>query len=75
MEEEIARPPVDLIVDGDLRVKVYVWDLSAGYNFNLFEMPLKISANVYNLLNYNYVEFLGNIQPMRNYSLRLDMFF
>lgn len=75
IDETIVRPPVELIVEGDLRVEVYVWDLSAGYNFNLFEVPLKISANVFNLLNYNYVEFLGNIQPLRNFSLRLDAYF
>lgn len=75
IDETIVQPPVELIVEGDLRVEVYVWDLSAGFNFNLFEMPLKISANVYNLLNYNYVEFLGNIQPLRNFSLRLDAYF
>lgn len=75
IDETIVQPPIELIVDGNLRVEVYVWDLSAGYNFNLFDTPLKISANVYNLLNYNYVEFLGNLQPLRNFSLRLDAYF
>lgn len=75
IDETIVQPPVELIVEGDLRVEVYVWDLSAGYNFNLFETPLKLSANVYNLFNYNYVEFLGNIRPLRNFSIRLDMYF
>ncbi len=75
IDETIVQPPVELIVEGDLRVEVYVWDASAGYNFNLFDVPLKLSANVYNIFNYNYVEFLGNIRPLRNFSLRLDMYF
>lgn len=75
IDETIARPPIELIVEGNLRVEVHVWDASAGYNFNLFETPLKISANVYNIMNYNYVEFLGNIRPIRNFSLRLDAYF
>jgi len=75
IDETIVKPPVELIVEGDLRVPVYVWDASAGFNFNLSEIPLKLSANVYNIFNYNYVEFLGNIRPLRNFSLRLDIYF
>lgn len=75
IDETIVQPPAELIVDGNLRVKVYVWDASAGYNFNIFDVPLKLSANVYNIFNYNYVEFLGNLRPLRNFSLRLDMYF
>lgn len=75
IDEAIVYPPTEIIVEGDLRVEVYVWDASAGYNFNLFDVPLKLSANVYNIFNYNYVEFLGNIRPLRNFSLRLDMYF
>lgn len=75
IDEAIVRPPTEIIVEGDLRVAVYVWDASLGYNFNLFETPLKVSANVYNIFNYNYVEFLGNIRPIRNFSLRLDAYF
>ncbi len=75
IDEAIVRPPVELIVEGNLRVAVYVWDASLGYNFNLFENPIKISANIYNIFNYNYVEFLGNIRPIRNFSLRFDAYF
>lgn len=75
IDETIVQPPVNLIKEGDNHVEVYVWDLSAGYNLQLYDVPVKFSLNVYNVFNYNYVEFLGNISPIRNFSLRFDAYF
>ncbi len=75
IDEELTRPPLTLVPDGDLRVDVYTVDLSAGYNFSIGMRPVRIYLNCKNLLNYNYTEFIGNIAPIRNYSISLDLFF
>lgn len=64
-----------LVTDGDLRVPVYVTDLSAGYNLAGFGIPLNITLNAKNLLNYNYIEIIGNLSPIRNVSLGLELVF
>ena len=75
IDDLIAKPPLALVVDGDLRVPVYVTDVSLGYNFLLNSIPAKIYLNAKNIFNYNYVEFIGNIAPIRNYSLSWEIFF
>jgi outer membrane receptor protein involved in Fe transport len=64
-----------VVKDGDLRVPIYVTDVSIGYNIMFGEVPSKIYLNIKNIFNYNYVEFLGNIAPIRNASLSWDIFF
>ena len=63
------------ITDGNQRVAIYVLDLRAGYNFMTFNAPGRIFLNVNNVLNYYYVELIGNISPIRNASLSLELFF
>ncbi len=67
--------PLQVVVDGDKRVPIYVFDLTAGYNFFISTVPAKVYLNVKNLFNYYYVEFIGNIAPLRNVSLNFDLFF
>ena len=64
-----------LIKDGRIRVPVYVLDFRAGYNFSDFGFPARIYFNVNNALNYNYVELIGNIAPIRNFSLSTEYLF
>ena len=71
----LTQPPFALIVDGSKRVPVFVADFSAAYNFFISTYPVKIQLNVKNLFNYNYVEFMGNIAPIRNYSIGTEIFF
>ncbi|MFA7227880.1 MAG: TonB-dependent receptor [Melioribacteraceae bacterium] len=71
----LTQPPINLVIDGDKRVPIYVTDLSAGYNFVLGAIPAKIYLNISNLFNYNYVEFIGNVAPIRNYSVSFELFF
>ncbi len=71
----LTEPPINLVVDGSKRVPVYVTNLSAGYNFFIGSLPVKIYLNVSNLFNYNYVEFIGNVAPIRNYSVSFELFF
>jgi iron complex outermembrane receptor protein len=70
IDEELIN--LGLVPDGNLRVEVFVLDLRAGYNLNLVNIPLKVFLNVNNVLNYNYVELIGNLAPIRNYSLSIE---
>lgn len=73
--EEIDDDLANFIPDAEKRVDVYVLDLRGGYNFNSFGLPLSVSVNADNILNYNYIELVGNISPIRNYSLSLELVF
>jgi outer membrane receptor for ferrienterochelin and colicins len=63
------------IIDGGQRVEVFVVDLRAGYNFIFSNVPGRIFLNLNNALNYYYVELIGNMAPIRNLSLSLELFF
>lgn len=75
IEDDLTRPPLTLVPDGEKRVDVYIFDVAAGYNFSVGIIPVKIFFNCKNLFNYNYIEFVGNIAPIRNYSISLDLYF
>jgi len=71
IDEELIN--LGLVPDGELRVEVFVLDLRAGYNLNFEGVPLRIFFNANNVLNYNYVELIGNLAPIRNYSLSVEI--
>lgn len=71
----LTQPPLILIVDGDNRSDVFVVDLSLGYNFEIASKPFKVFFNGKNIFNYNYVEFIGNLAPIRNFSISLETYF
>ncbi|MFA3784219.1 TonB-dependent receptor domain-containing protein [Melioribacteraceae bacterium 4301-Me] len=71
----LVEPPLALVVDGYKRVPVYVTDINIGYNFFISTIPAKVFLNIKNLFNYYYVEFIGNVAPLRNISLDLELFF
>ena len=73
--EEIDDELVRIVNDGDLRVEVYVLDLRTSYNFNRLGVPISVFLNADNILNYNYVEIIGNLKPIRNYSLSIQYSF
>ncbi len=64
-----------IVKDGRERVAAYILDLRAGYNLNHFGIPAQIHFNINNVLNYNYVELIGNLAPIRNYSLSTEFLF
>lgn len=68
---------VDLgvVPDGDKRVPVYVLDLRGTYNTNLLSIPVRVNLNAKNIFNYNYIEIIGNLSPIRNFSLSLEVMF
>lgn len=74
---KIDRELVDLgiVPDGDRRVEVIVLDLRAAANLFNYGIPLRLYFNANNVLNYTYVEMIGNISPIRNFSLRAELLF
>lgn len=75
IDNALVEPPLAFVPDGDLRVPVYVTDLTAGYNFLIGSVPAKVYLNARNIFNYYYVEFIGNIAPLRNISLSTEIYF
>jgi outer membrane receptor for ferrienterochelin and colicins len=75
--EQMDFELVDLgiIPDGRVRVPVYVVDFRVGYNFSDLGFPARIFFNVNNAFNYNYVELIANIAPIRNFSLSTELAF
>lgn len=66
---------LNLVPDGELRSEVFVLDIRAAYSMLSIGIPGKVFLNVNNILNYSYVEMIGNISPIRNFSLGLEFFF
>ncbi len=62
-----------LVPEGDKRVAVYVLDLRGGLSFSIVGLALKCYLNVNNALNYNYVELIGNVAPIRYFNLSLEI--
>lgn len=73
--EEIDTELINLglVPDGQLRVDVYVLDLRAGYDLTSSGVSLRVFLNANNILNYNYVELIGNLAPIRNFSLSIEV--
>lgn len=75
IDDALVQPPIALIPDGDLRVPVTVVDFMAGYSFYMLNSPMKIFLNAKNIFNFYYVEFIGNMAPLRNIALSLEAYF
>lgn len=75
--EEIDTELVQLglVVDGDKRVDVFVLDFRASFPIILFKVPVNFYLNLNNVLNYYYVEMIGNLAPIRNISLSVETTF
>lgn len=73
--EEIDDDLINLgiVTDGELRVPVYVTDLKLSYELISIGIPANIYLNIKNIFNYNYVELIGNLRPIRNYSLGFNL--
>jgi outer membrane receptor for ferrienterochelin and colicins len=63
------------IIDGDQRVAIKIVDLRAAYEMTDLGLPMRVGVNVNNLLNYSYVELLGNLGPVRTYYLTVEGMF
>lgn len=73
-EIDFSIVELGLVKDGDLRVPGNVLDFRAGYNFSIDSYPINLFFSIKNAFNYNYVEAVGNLRPIRNYSVGLNLF-
>lgn len=73
--EEIDNELIDLgiIRDGNLRVPIYQTDLNLSYDLISIGVPATMYFNVKNIFNYNYVELVGNLKPIRNFSFGFNL--
>lgn len=72
---DIELVDLGIIPDGDNRVEIIVLDAHVGVNLFAYNIPCRLFVNANNLLNYNYVELIGNIAPIRNFSLNAEFIF
>ncbi|MBI5326179.1 MAG: TonB-dependent receptor [Ignavibacteriae bacterium] len=73
MIENIDDRLILLIKDSDKRVPVNVLDARLILELSkLTDMPLTVTLNAKNLLNYYYIEMVGNLAPVRNFSLQVE---
>ena len=70
IDEEFVA--LGIIKDGDQRVAIHVLDLRCVADLSWLNLPLKARFNINNLLQYNYVELIGNMMPPRSYVLTLE---
>jgi outer membrane receptor for ferrienterochelin and colicins len=66
--EKIDALLAKVIKSSQVRVPIHVVDFRAEYNFS----NIKLLFNINNALNYNYVEVVGNLAPIRNFALTLE---
>ncbi len=64
-----------IVKDGDQRVPAYVTDVRAGVDLTSAGYPVEISFIVNNVFDYYYVEMIGNVAPIRNYSMVVSIKF
>lgn len=67
--DEILRQQVP---DYDARVPIYVLDLYLTIDFKRFHLPIRATISLQNVLDYYYVEMVGNLAPTRHLSLKLQ---
>jgi len=68
IDEEFAS----IITDGDETVDVHVVDVRISQRFKLGSFPIKTTLQINNLLQYNYIDLIGTIAPIRNFILSLE---
>jgi len=61
-----------IVKDGDLRDKVLLTDLNLSFDLFRFKIPLRVYFTVNNLFNYNYIEMIGNLGPIRTFTFSLE---
>jgi outer membrane receptor for ferrienterochelin and colicins len=73
-EVENIDNELGIIIDSvEERVPVHVVDIGAGIDGMFAGIPLRMSVGVKNVLQYNYVEFVANVQPIRQYVATLQV--
>jgi outer membrane receptor for ferrienterochelin and colicins len=74
--ESIDPILIQQVPDATARVNAYIFDARIGYSFReLISVPITITLQCQNLLNYYYVEMVGNMAPPRSVSVKLESIF
>lgn len=60
------------IINGDQRVPIKVLDARLKYGLLEAGLPLRVGLNVTNVLNYHYVELIGNLSPVRTFTFVVE---
>jgi outer membrane receptor for ferrienterochelin and colicins len=71
-EALIAAAPIH---DGAARVPITVVDARTSVDLTTAGVPIILRFNVNNLFQYNYVELIGNVSPIRNFVLSVETTF
>jgi iron complex outermembrane receptor protein len=59
--------------NADQRVAIHVVDIRAVINFDrINDIPISLTLNARNLLDYYYTEVIGNLAPTRSFSLQFN---
>ncbi len=61
-----------IVRNGNERVPTYVTDVRAGVDLTAMGFPVSIEFVVNNAFEYYYVEMIGDMAPIRNYSVVLE---
>lgn len=64
-----------IVKNGDQRVPAFITDLRAGVDLISIGYPVGVSFIVDNAFEYYYVEMIGNVAPIRNYSVVVSIKF
>ncbi|NUN09602.1 MAG: TonB-dependent receptor [Ignavibacteriaceae bacterium] len=75
--KEIDNELIELgiVKEGDKRVPVVVSNAGLNYTILKWEVPVRLNLTVNNIFNYNYVEIIGNLAPIRNISLGVELLY
>lgn len=60
------------IPDAQARVAVHAFDLRISTNFQLNRFPLNVSVQFNNVLNYNYIDFVGSLAKPRHTIVAIE---
>ncbi len=61
-----------LIPDADQRVDAHVIDIRIAVPFQLSRLPVRFTLQINNVLQYYYVDLVGSLAPLRNFTLTLE---
>ena len=64
---------VAIIPDAEVRGNAHVVDVRLETDFLFNMMPLRLSLQLNNLLQYHYIDQIGSIAPIRNYVLTMGV--
>jgi outer membrane receptor for ferrienterochelin and colicins len=61
-----------LIPDAEKRVDAHIVDVRAAIPVQISRIPLLLTLQINNLLQYYYVDLIGSLAPLRNFTLTLE---